>query len=146
MADCCNICGAKLTGRWERLTPGICRTLVKIWKHVVATRTNSVHLQRDLELDKNQYANTQKLRYFGLIAQVKDSPGSWLITRRGGLFLHGKTKVNRRLLIFRNHIKERSDETIDILEAMSCDTPTWPSAEWFITPEPVSRVVQQELF
>lgn len=137
--NCCPVCKRSLDGRWERLTPGICRTLVKFWMKVVEKRVNQVHLQRDLELDKNAYNNFQKLRYFGLVAKVKEQSGYWLITRRGAQFVHGKQRVNRQVRIFDNHIVERSEETISILEAMSCDT-YWPLAEWFI---PASDHVEQ---
>jgi len=138
----CATCGRNLDGRWERLTPGICRTLVQFWTKVVEKKVNQVHLQRDLELDKNAYNNFQKLRYFGLVAKVKDMSGYWLITRRGAQFVHGKTRVNKQVRIFDNHIVERSLGTTSILEVMACQT-YWPLAEWFI---PVDHVEQQHLF
>lgn len=133
MSETCAHCGAKLDGRWEKLTPGIVRNLVKLWVRVVDTGQNSVHLQRDLELDKNEYNNFQKLRYFALIAKDRKLRGHWLVTRRGAEFIHGKARVHQKVLIFRNHIKERSTETVGIFDVLKCDQ-YWPSKEDFITP------------
>jgi hypothetical protein len=116
-----------------------------LWTRVVETEVNAVHLQKDLDLTKSAFCNFQKLRYFGLIAHVKDRPGYWLVTRRGALFIHGKQRVNQRLLIFRNHIQERSMETVGILEVMACET-YWPLAEWFIPAEAPQHIEQRQLF
>lgn len=140
------MCGAKTAARRESLTPGIVRNLVKIWTRVVETGVNSVHLQRDIDLDKNGYCNSNKLRYFGLIAKDKKQKGNWLITRRGAKFLHGKERVSKQVMIFRNRITERSDETVDVLEILKCEQ-YWPSREsFFADARPIERAVQSSLF
>lgn len=145
MNHVCKSCGANLAGRWERLTPGLCWSLVKLWERVIKSDRNSVHLQKDLELNNNEYNNFQKLRYFGLIAKKRDEPGHWVITRRGAQFMHGKTKVNQRVRIFRNHIVEREEQMVDIFEILKCEQ-VWPSHRDFSQPEAVDTVVQSGLF
>ena len=137
---CCDKCGARLEGRWEGLTPGIVRTLIKIWTRVIELDRNEIHLQRDLDLDNNAYNNAQKLRFFALIAHVADKPGYWLITHRGSEFIHDRQRVNKQVKIFRNHIQERSTEMVGILDVLKCGERTWPVREDFITAtEPVQE-------
>lgn len=131
---CCDKCGANLDGRWERLTPGLCRTLIKIWGRVIAKNENRVHLAKDLDLSNNEYNNAQKLRYFALIAKVKGMSGYWLVTRRGAQFIRGQQKVHREVKIFRNHIQERSPDNVGILDVMSGPA-YWPNADWFMPVE-----------
>lgn len=135
----CPHCGAKLTGRWERLTPGIIKTLVKLWTEVLAKGVNDIHLQVEMALNNNEYNNFQKLRYFGLVAKVRGSNkqgdavsghGRWLITRRGAQFLHGTATVNRRVYIFRNHIEDRSVERVHVGDVFK-EKQDWPRHEDF---------------
>jgi hypothetical protein len=145
LTQTCASCGARLSGRWERLTPGIVRSLVKMWRVVIETNQNRVHLQRQCDFTKNEYNNFQKLRYFGLVARCPGETGHWLITRRGGNFIHCRETVNTKLLIFRNHIKERSAERVGILDVLKQSGPTWPQrADYFA--EPVETVEQGGLF
>lgn len=140
------MCGANVTPRWEHLTRGMVSSLVKLWTRVVETGVNSVHLQRDLDLEKSAYNNFQKLRYFGLAVKDEKNSGHWLITRRGAKFLHGRQQVNRQVLIFRNHIVDRSDETVGVLDVLKCEQ-YWPSREdFFMDARPLDRAVQSELF
>lgn len=132
----CPHCGAKTSGRWERLTPGLVRSLVALWTRVVESGVNSVHLRRDLELDKTAYNNFQKLRYFGLAIKDDTSPGHWLVTRRGAKFLHGRERVNQFVLIYRNHIQKRSEEMVDILDVLKCKQ-YWPSKHDFYMDRPL---------
>src|SRR5487761_378645 len=98
----CDHCGAKLTGRWEHLSPGLIDTLLKFATKVKEKNANMIHLQNDLNLTKNQYNNFQKLRYFGLVAKVKDptkrKSGYWALTRKAGNFLTG-TSIPRSVLV-----------------------------------------------
>jgi hypothetical protein len=141
----CSTCGANLSGRWERLTPGIVRSLIKMWLVVVANDRNSVHVSTECGFTTTEYNNFQKLRYFGLVAKTGVS-GYWLITRRGGRFIHGRETVNERLLIFRNHIKDRSDTRVSIYQVLQQDTPTWPQREDYFAEPVIDLEAQQGLF
>jgi hypothetical protein len=140
--ETCTSCGAKLNGRWERLTPGIVRSLIKMWHVVYATNENRVHLQRQCDFTKNEYNNFQKLRYFGLVAKT-GTAGCWLITRRGGHFIHGSETVNARLLIFRNHIKDRSKDRVNIYDVLKQPVPTWPRREDYFAELPLIDAAEQ---
>ena len=106
----CPCCGAKLTGRFERVSRGLANSLIKFRKQVVKNKVNKVHLANDLELSKNEYNNFQKLRYHGLIAHYKCKEtkefltGYWLLTHRGNKFCKNELHVPKKLLIFRNKI------------------------------------------
>jgi hypothetical protein len=138
----CPTCGSNTTGRWERLTPGIVRSLIKMWQVVHSTNKNSVHLQQQCDFSKNEYNNFQKLRYFGLVRPT-GARGRWLITRRGGHFIHGRAKVNAKLLIFQNGIKDRSSETVDIYQVLKQLGPTWPRREDFFAELPLIDAAEQ---
>jgi hypothetical protein len=127
----CEHCGAKLNGRWESLSAGLANTLIKFYGVVVAKNRNSVHLQKEVGFTKNEYNNFQKLKYFGLVVPVEEKAGFWLITHRGGLFIHNEMPVNKKVYVFRNRILERSGETIFIKQAVKTD-PYWLQKDDFI--------------
>lgn len=128
MKDKCPFCGHTLEPRTESLNRGLVETLEKILHAVVMSGRNDVHLQKDMNLSKNQYNNTQKLRYFGLIAKVKvagqTNSGRWLITHRGAEFLKGKP-VHKWVKVYNNHLTERSAETVTVNDLLNHDV-YWP--------------------
>ena len=138
----CSCCGAKLTGRYERLSKGLVLNLLKIRAKVLHESekanklVNKVHLSNDLNLSKNQYNNFQKLRYHGLIAHYKDpitkeyESGYWIVTKRGNQFCKNELFVPKKLLIFRNRIQERSEEKINFRDVLTEEnTPHWYQKE-----------------
>lgn len=129
----CTACGSVLQGRWETLSPGLCRTLVKIVAAVDRTGTNAVHLQHDVDLSKNEFANAQKLRYFGLIAKVEDRSGHWLVTSRGRQFATGVISLPKKVYVFHNAVDGHSDERTSISDAIG-QTPTWLKREDYRPP------------
>ena len=115
----CPNCGASMK-EWEhRLTPGPSETLIKFARQVKSTRKNDVHVRQDIGLTASEYNNFQKLRYFGLVAKVRDDEdnhvsGHWLLTRRGGSFLRGAEGVHKSVRTFRNRITKRNEELVYI--------------------------------
>ena len=91
------------------LTPGLVQILIKLIQAVKQKNKNEVHLQKDVDLTHNEYANAQKLRYFGLIAKT-GNPGYWLITERGGKFLRNEIAVSYKVSTQNNHIVAKSEE------------------------------------
>lgn len=76
------------------------------------------HLQKDLALTKNEYANFQKLRYWGLAMKAKDRfgariPGCWYLTDITTKFLTGGS-ICKWVMTFNNQVIERADEVITI--------------------------------
>lgn len=72
-----------------------------------------------MDLDNTQFANFQKLRYFGLAIPTNEH-NEWQITNNGILFLRGKIQISR-FVITKNAIPIRkSDELIFITEVKDC--------------------------
>lgn len=115
----CFNCGANLKEWWHTLTPGLVNNLVAMIAVVKQKGINQVHLQRELNLSKNEYNNFQKLRYHALIAKCYDrlgnhKPGYWLITDRGGKFLRGEMSVPAKVKTFRNKVVDHDLDTVNI--------------------------------
>ena len=137
----CPCCGAKLTGRDERISKGVATSLIKFREAAILSLKyrglNKVHLAKDLDLTKNQYNNFQKLRYHGLIAHYKDKEtkeyesGYWLLTKRGNSFAKNECSISKKVVIFRNKIVERSDEKITLKEVLKENLPFWDKHDDF---------------
>ncbi len=117
----CPNCGHSIEARarWEILNAGLVSILIKAIVAVHRSNQNRFHLQKDLLLSHNEFANFQKLRYFALIAHAdKDNPksGEWLITNRGGAFLRGEMAVPRKVLVSANRVIDHSPELVHINE------------------------------
>ena len=132
----CPSCGANLTGRYERISKGLAFNLIEFRKQALKslknTKVNKVHLAKDLNLSKNQYNNFQKLRYHGLIAHYFNKEkneyeaGYWLLTRRGNSFAKNDISISRKVLVFRNKIRERSEEKVSLSDILKKDDmPFW---------------------
>ena len=116
--EVCPHCGQLMRARWENLSPGLIKDLAIFHEAVLRKGKNEIHLQEDCNFNKNQYNNFQKLRYFGLVAKVdeegKTRSGKWLLTSRGAQFLAGLIDIPKKVLIFNNHILERSENLVFI--------------------------------
>jgi len=116
----CPCCGAKLSGRWENISKGLVKNLIRFREQVLEKRENKIHLLKDLNLTHSQYNNFQKLRYHGLIAHVidkqtkKDESGYWLLTKRGNLFIKNEISIPKKVFIFRNKIQERGKDLVSV--------------------------------
>ncbi|MCG3177355.1 MAG: hypothetical protein MOGMAGMI_02329 [Candidatus Omnitrophica bacterium] len=119
----CECCGARLMGRWERVTPGLVRTLIKFKRAVLAHNRNRVHVWKEAGLVTNELCNFQKLRFHALVAKVRDANGDheigyWLLTKRGNQFLKGLVAVPRRVFVFRNEVKNHDAGTVTIKDVL----------------------------
>lgn len=111
----CNSCGASMKMWWHMVTPGLVGDLIKAIEFVKANK-NEFHLQKNLNLSKNEYNNFQKLRFHGLVAKVKDRSGYWLITKRGGHFLRGEMEIPVGVLTFRNKVVDHTEKMCKIAD------------------------------
>ena len=118
----CPTCDAKLTGRWEYINKSQITLLNKLHKGINKFNRNSIHLQDDLYLTKNEYNNFQKLRYNGLVAHA-DGTGCWLMTRRGASFLKGEIHLPKGVLVFRNRIQKYATKRVNIKSVLKNDEP-----------------------
>jgi hypothetical protein len=129
----CPHCGAKLNGRWENLSKGLVENLIRLREQVLRSRENKVHLMKDLSLSHSQYTNFQKLRFHGLIAHYKnpvtklEETGYWLLTKRGNQFCKNQISIPKKVLIFRNSIKERGVNLVDAVTVLKqkSNEPYW---------------------
>jgi len=121
---------------WKHsLTPGLVSIFLEFAKAVRDKGTNEIHLQTEVTLSKNGYNNFQKLRYFGLVAKVKDErdepkAGCWLITRLGLQFLQGMSPAPKWVMTFRNRITEKSEELVFIDDIQRTFPRTWFQKEF----------------
>ena len=79
------------------------------------------HLQKDLELTKNQYNNFQKLKYWDLIEKHYENGkrvwGCWHLTKEVREFFKGRP-LRKTVTTFNNKVVEVSEETIELCEAV----------------------------
>ena len=115
----------------HKLTPGLVGILVKMIESVKESGHNKVHLQKDLALTHSEFANLQKLRYWGLIAKCKEGgerkKGYWVITRRGGEFLRNEKAMPKTVATLDNTIVGRSEDTVTISQFFS---EAYPKTYW----------------
>jgi hypothetical protein len=121
---CCPTCNANLEARWEYITKGHLKLLTLLHEAIRENNRNSIHLQKDLDLTKNQYANFQKLRYNGLVAHAQET-GHWLMTRRGAKFLRQEIDLPKGVLIFRNRIQKYHKTRATVQIILKGDEPYW---------------------
>lgn len=120
----CKHCGQRIRERKESLSRGLVKTLVKFGRAVNKLDRNEVHPRKEVSLDKSEYNNFQKLRYFGLVAKVEDRAGYWLITRNGGAFLRGEFLSHKYVTVRDNRVVAYSDERVGIHDSLE-DIPYW---------------------
>ena len=125
----CPHCSAPMEGRWERLTPGLVKTLVKFKQAVIYAGQNSLSPNNMPNLSHSEKANFQKLRFHALVAKVKvegrHAEGLWLLTHRGSQFLLGNLAVPRRVFVFRNEVKEHDQDVVTVGQIMRSGIPTF---------------------
>lgn len=127
----CPYCDASMKKHWHRLSKGLVNTLIKFKKKVIELQQNKVHIKDQCNYSKVEFANFQKLRYFGLVAKWVNSDnehegGYWLLTKRGNQFLKSEIAIPLRVLTFRNKIHKRSEELYKISDVLAVsDLPYW---------------------
>ena len=84
----CECCGHIKTAFTHRLSKQLVMALRQLVDHYDKTKL-PCNLQKDLDLNKNQYNNFQKLQYFYL---VKRTDIGWFPTAQGMLFIKGKER------------------------------------------------------
>lgn len=108
----------------ESLTKIKCNMLKAAAALVVSTGRNDFKKSDLPSQNHSEYANFQKLRYHGLIAQVRTNGvkmrDHWLITRNGWAFLRGELKLPKFVLVQDNSTLEygRSDVLVSLLDVL----------------------------
>ena len=125
MEKFCKCCGHRINPRKESLSRGLVDTLIIFGRAVKRREKNEIHLQDEVELNKNQYNNFQKLRYHGLVAKVKDQVGCWLLTRNGLAFLRGEKSIAKEIQVENNMIVEYGDKEVTIHDYSQLGAEYW---------------------
>lgn len=98
------------------------------------TEANLVHIQKDTEADYTTKSRQAKCRQLGLIAKHmvdgKHKESKWVITRRGWQVLRGE-RVPKKVVVFRNEIIGRSDETTTMAEVMHAKQDRFEPRDWY---------------
>lgn len=109
----CPHCGQSYMKNAHTFSKSLAQILLKVartWKEGVG-----FHLQKDLELTSNQYANFQKLRYWGLVDYHYENGhhkgGYWHLTHAAQYALDGGD-INKSVTTFNNKVVERSSEMV----------------------------------
>ena len=110
----CPHCGAKMVEYKHSLNLGLA--------HILGHYFNVGHREKvsNLPLDKTQYCNVQKLRYWGLIEQAAESEedsgrGWWKITRQGKSFVIGAISIPRSVVTYRGEFVRFEGDTIEFV-------------------------------
>ena len=103
------------------------------------------HLQKDLELTSNQYANFQKLRYWRLVdyhyENHKHKGGYWHLTHNAQYALDGHP-IHKTITTFNNKVIDVSQETVILKHVLGFyEIPN----TWAKRADPVEHI-QMEMF
>ncbi len=113
--DKCPNCGGSMKARWRQLSVGMVTSLEALVRKAVISGNSDVHLLKDLNLDPISYANFAGMKYWGLVEKSGEGrSGSWKVTEKGLEFLGGRIEVPAKVLVFRNKVKDRSREMVNI--------------------------------
>lgn len=104
---------------------GLANTLLKTAARFVVGEP--FHLQQDLDLTHNEYANFQKLRYWSLAEKYTTTSGhhiggKWVLTLRALRLIRGDEKIEEWVETFNNEVMERSGEKIGIADVIGTYT------------------------
>lgn len=111
---CCPHCGQTMPKIYRNKLDDLCVSLLlKIWQGVVEFGQNKVNL-KDLNLTYGERSKITQLRTHALVAKAKNEHGShipatWIITRRGSDFLHGRIAVPMYVWTQNNHVIPREE-------------------------------------
>ena len=126
----CPHCGATMKKFWHRLSPGLVRTLVKIYSAISEKGENNINPHHEMSLSTVEHMNMTKLRFHGLIAKYRKDKqivrGVWVMTARGADFFKGKLSVPLRVQTLRNHVVGYSDNLVTVSDVMRTE-PFWES-------------------
>lgn len=143
--NACPHCGAKMKEYTHTLTAGITGALKKVVAAVKSANENNIGFS-DIPWDSfNRRQNFQKLRYFGLVAHVRDYNGNpirgrWLITRRGGAFLRCEIQIPAWVKTYRNKIVERAEEYVSIKDVEQDQSIEYYQKEFAFSPRIQDRM------
>lgn len=115
----CPTCGHRVMRNKHRFSRSLADILLKIAEKY--TWGTPFHLQRDLNLTKNEYTNAQKLKYFGLLEKHHNSGGKhivgiWIITPLGRRLIRGEQRIPEWVETYQNNVVDQARELTGIGE------------------------------
>lgn len=107
----CEACGAKMVEYKHNINKPLLHGLTALFN--AGGESNLKHLH----LDRSQWDNFQKLRYWGLVEKFKDDKGNriagtWTITAKGRDFLFNRVSVQKSTWTYRGDFKRYDGEHI----------------------------------
>lgn len=147
----CEHCGGRLLKYTFRLQPLYITALVKFRRAISYHGRNEIHLKHDMdeyafELDRYERSNWTMLRFFGLVAKVRENGvhkrGYWLLTKRGSKFLNGEIAIPKSVQVFRNVVVAREDRLAFLKDVLGY-FPSSVSIEHLIMNAPTGEEIEQ---
>lgn len=111
----CPHCGQAISAHKHGLSANMIRIMRKAAYADFVMGGGEFHLQQDLNLTKNEYANFQKLKYWGLVFKGSKS-GYWRISSHGKGFLANEIRMPKWVRTFNNRVVEQSDRLISVVD------------------------------
>lgn len=109
----CPVCGRKIT----EYKHSINKTLVSCL-HRLNALGGRARLDK-MQLDNTQFANFQKLRYFGLAIPTNEN-NEWQITDHGIWFLQGRIQISKSIITRNAAVIRKSTELVFINQVKDC--------------------------
>lgn len=122
MLNTCPCCGQIIKRIYRNKLDDLCVSLLfKIWQGVIKGGQNKVNL-KDLDLTYGERSKITQLRFHALVAKARNEkgahiPATWLITKRGADFLHGRTAAPKYCWTQDNKVIAREDVKIRVEKA-----------------------------
>lgn len=139
----CQHCGQSIMQHKQSLS----RSLVNILFIVANRGLPSFHLQKDVNLNHNQYANFQKLKFWGLVERDENESGKWKITKDGMAFLFGESMLPRSVWTFNNKVTAASQDELISIRDLKLEPFRYKKREQYIKDAtPVKDLAEQNLF
>lgn len=102
----CDHCRQEITAYTHNLNQPMAEAFCQMVKFYLDHRRGA-NLDKDLNLTKNQFANFQKLRYFGLTINTDNG---WVPTQKGMQFYRGEISILRTVATMNNAVLPRDHE------------------------------------
>lgn len=122
----CPCCGRKAALRKRKLNAGMARVLIRIY-HITPRSEDDgwVHIHDIFNSTSQKHRDWTQLKHWGLVVprtkrtKEENALGYWRITELGIAFVEKRARVPSHAFIFNDFCLTRSDEQIDIEEALS---------------------------
>jgi hypothetical protein len=104
----CPECDAGTKKHKHGLSGNLIEGLDRLYRHAGLKFANL----RVLDMERVQWDNFQKLKYWGLVEQLKVKSGEWRVTPKGEAFLRGRLKVPSSVITYRGIFVEYEGDDI----------------------------------